>query len=335
MSFKKPFIFVEDLNYLLAGLEEEPFFEPVHLRDRNPLSGREKARTVFNPNKSMRKLHCRFQKLLSDSGVVFGLLFNSAAKDSIYSNAQAHSENRFFYQTDIKNAFGSVSLDRLTEILSSIRKEWNSEILKSFLEKFFFSSQGGLVVGGPASPLLFNIYAAKVLDEPLNKLWSQRGRVYTRYCDDLTFSSLGPISASLRREIRQVIEEAGFQVNHRKSTLIDLKKKNVVICGVGLEYRKGRRARIFLPRHYLKRLKGLLYLIVKDRIWVNPQIIEGMFGVIAPHLQRKRERGETLSRREQELLELYIKYRDILARKNVRAWWETTLWNSRSVENAL
>jgi hypothetical protein len=294
----------------------------------------------------MRRLHRRFQVLLLKSDAVFRLLFNSAAKDSIYLNARAHSGNRFFYQTDIKNAFGSVSLDRLTEIILSIHRGWNAGVLHSFLERFFFSPQGGLIIGGPASPLLFNIYAAKVLDEPLEKLWSGparsvnemmreiwRRRVYTRYCDDLTFSSPDPIPASLRKKIRQVVKEAGFEVNHRKSTLTDLKKRNVLICGVGLEYRQNKDARIFLPRRYLRRLNGLLYLIVKGKIWVNPQVIDGMWGVIAPCLMKRKEnkerQGQDLSRRERELLNLYIRYRQILGRRRVRDWWKNTLWGSQ------
>jgi hypothetical protein len=120
-----------------------------------------------------------------------------------------------------------------------------------------------------------------------------------------------------------VIEEAGFQVNHRKSTLTDLKKRNLVICGVGLEYRRGKKARIFIPRHYLKRLNGLLHLIVEGKIWVNPQIIDGMWGVVAPCFQRKENRGEVLSRREQRLVRLYINYREILDREKLKKWWKT------------
>lgn len=263
--------------------KEIPRFDTFNLRDENPVSRRIKTRKISNPNPSMREIHGRIIKEVD--GIDDSRFWNSF--DSPYQNASRHVNNRYFYQTDLKNAFGSVSLEKLANILVSLEPKWELDEVREILARYCFEESGmGLIVGAPASPILFRIYVWQTLDIPLSRFWPYMGdrvrifkKQYSRYTDDLTFSSPEPITDGVRRMIRRIIEQAGFQVNHRKSTVLDLRKGPVVITGVGLEYRHGKSARLFLPRHYLKRAKGLLHLALKGDPRVSYSQIEGLMGV--------------------------------------------------------
>ena len=58
--------------------------------------------------------------------------------------------------------------------------------------------------------------ACRWLDEQLTKLSSDLFWQYTRYADDMTFSSNRPIELDMIHSVRQIVEKAGFIVNERK-----------------------------------------------------------------------------------------------------------------------
>ncbi|OHB15373.1 MAG: hypothetical protein A2431_03745 [Candidatus Zambryskibacteria bacterium RIFOXYC1_FULL_39_10] len=296
-------------------IHDDPRFDKYTLRDVNPVSKHIKTREISNPNKSMREIHRRIIQAVKDV-----YLDSSNHFSSTHQNADRHNSSRFFYQTDLMHAYASVPLEGLVTILSSLKPTWGTKNVREILTTYCFDESGaGLIVGAPASPILFNIYAWQTLDIPLLEFWpymNDEGQIfrkfYTRYLDDLTFSSPEPITDSIRRSIRRVVEQAGFQINHRKSTVRDLKKGPVVITGVGLEYRPRRSARLFLPRHYLKRMNGLLHLALKGDPRVSHSEIEGLMGVFYGVLGRKHRQSHQstkLNATESRFLEMYGAYR--------------------------
>ena len=183
----------------------------------------------------MREIHQRIIQAVKD---LDNWLWGSF--DSPFGNAKQHANNRYFYQTDLRNAFGSVSLKRLADILISLEPKWELEEVKEILDCYCFENGGkGLIVGAPASPKLFEIYAQQIIDVPLAEFWPYMvdgnrifKKQYSRYTDDLTFSSPEPITDGVRRMIRRIIEQSGFQVNHRKSVVLDLKKGRLLLLAL-------------------------------------------------------------------------------------------------------
>ena len=183
-----------------------------------------------------------------------------------------------------------------------------------------FLPNGGLIIGAPASPALFNLYAGVLLDEPLGALCAKWGVTYTRYLDDFTFSAPegNPIGEKKRRAIREVIARAGFEVSHRKSAVYDLRKGAIIINGVGLEHG----GRIFCPRHYTEKIKGVMLLRLGRRN-VSREVVSGMMGVF-----HDLTRGRRMNRTEQKLAALARKAgvlrdhaRILPPRKPKREWW--------------
>jgi len=122
--------------------------------------------------------------------------------------------------------------------------------------------------------------------------------VYSRYIDDLTFSSSRPIGKRKRRALRDIIRNAGFPLSHRKSFVVDTEKERAVICGVGLY-----KGRIFVPRAYLKHLRGLVHKAAADSN-ISKQKVEGKMGVF-----RLISSSESLNRTEEKLLVAYAHFK--------------------------
>ncbi|WP_095159407.1 reverse transcriptase family protein [Pseudomonas sp. Irchel 3E13] len=91
---------------------------------------------------------------------------------------------------------------------------------------------GHLPQGAATSPLLSNLVARK-LDCALTGLANDRGLTYTRYADDLTFSSFGDfdrdISTNLVREIYEIMRTHGLWPNKSKTKIIPPGARKVVL----------------------------------------------------------------------------------------------------------
>lgn len=266
-------------NNFLKDLPEKPDFEDFFIDDINPLSGILQSRHIHAPNDSMRLLHQRLVTHLR--GLNLKLPFATGARpgDSPRHHVTRHRYNRYFYLVDIARAYQSVNIKKLAELLCILDKKnlkEEEEVLK-FLQQYCSTPRGGLVIGAPASPDFFNIYAGVLADQPMGEVCKKYNLTYGRYLDDFLFSSKRvPIGKRKRRAIRQIIEKTGFKINHGKSAVYDLCKGPIFINGIGLEYG----GRIFLPRHYLRRIKGAIYSAMRGSV-LSPteNQISGMMGV--------------------------------------------------------
>lgn len=269
-------------------------FRPFRFVDKNPLSGTGKTRILYAPNSEMRRIH---RLIITCLTLIIGKLpFATACQqgDSPRKNVEKHRLNTHFYLTDLKNAFKNVDGHRLASIIAEtdgLTGKENVDTIFEFLERFCLTQEGGLIIGAPASPILFNLYADRLLDRPIGELCLKWDVIYSRYLDDLTFSAPvdNPIGDKKRRAIREIIEKARFDVNHWKSQVRDLRKGAIFINGVGLELG----GRIFCPRKYCRKIKGAAHLRGK----VPKSKIMGMMGVF-----HNLTDGRVMNRTEQKLM---------------------------------
>jgi hypothetical protein len=122
--------------------------------------------------------------------------------------------------------------------------------------KRFYAAVGprALPQGACTSPALSNQVARK-LDRRLAGMAKKHGYTYTRYADDLTFSSdrrsQGEIGMLLAR-VRHVVEEEGFAVNPKKGRVQRASRRQTV-TGVVVNERPG------VPREEVRRLRAILH----------------------------------------------------------------------------
>lgn len=281
-------------------------FETFTLWDENPLSGHCKYRKIYNPNEAMRKIHG--QLILYLRRLVPKIPYATAflPGSSPWRHVQRHRKNRFFYHLDIHDAFGTVVLEQMVGILVNLDHRYEKNKLADFLSKYCFCERG-LTVGGPSSPDLFNIYCWKLLDGPLSKLCEKWDLTYSRYGDDMTFSADEQIGCKKRKQILEIILDAGFQINHRKSFVKDIQKGPVPICGLGLD----KTGRIFLPKDYMTKIRGLVHTGMFDPRMES--VVGGRVGLFLNLFKRDPLRPTT--RGERKILAEYKKFKKSISKK--------------------
>lgn len=293
----------------LKNFEDElltvPGFKEFWIKDKNPLGGTVKLRLIKAPNESMRILHGKLKLWLRSLEIKLPFAAGARRGDSPVKNVKRHRYNRYFYLTDLKRAYQYVDGKKLALILCRLEPKLagQEKDVFEFLEKYCLSPEGGLIIGAPASPDFFNIYAGILIDGPLAPLCEKSGITFSRYLDDLSFSSGKlPIGKRKRKTIRMVVEAAGSKINHRESRVLDLKRGPVEINGVGLEFG----GRIFLPRHFAKKILGMLHSAMQENN-INPEKIHGMMGVFFDLTDRKNP-----NQTERKIMRKYQAYRRLI-----------------------
>jgi len=221
-----------------------------------PFSGSTKYQT-YAQTSIMKAIQYRLRNQLFFLHGEAGLETGRRSVCDVYQGVRKHRRNRFFYLTDLRQAFPSVTLTMCLQAIYAYEESsnWDRQKVADFLKAFCFDPNGCLIVGASASPMLFDICAAYYIDGPLWPILRQHRLRYTRFVDNLTFSSRTRIGSKVRKKIRSVIEKAGFTINHGESSVKDLRKGAVVINGIGLE----NGGRLFLPRRKLAKINALLH----------------------------------------------------------------------------
>ncbi len=258
-----------------------------------------KRRLIGNPNKPMRRLHELFGdyirttiRAMKDGNHSLILLPSSTAfvkGSNPLKNAAKHADGKFFYITDILEAYRRIDLKRLAScivyikgyaeyrlvcslrqlgwdktLIEVLREDWLFLPMLAFLESFCAGPRGeGLAVGGPLSPYLFNLYCEVYCDAALRRVCETYEITFTRYADDYVFSREKPICSEIRWELRRCINRGGFEVNHRKSRVLSREMGTVHVTKVGLHERpyvdvRQQSAKMTFPQKKRRKLHGMI-----------------------------------------------------------------------------
>jgi hypothetical protein len=166
-------------------------------------------------------------------------------KDFCYLNfLEPHLGSYNFARFDIRNFFHSICIDRLKEVLSSyfsddyVEKSSKQTLLDAVIEIITYRVPEGandrnvagrriLPVGFKTSPAISNIYFRQI-DILIQKFCSRRNIRYTRYADDMLFSSaMGDnviFSDFFEKELRVLLSVGGLKINSSKT----IKAKNTI-----------------------------------------------------------------------------------------------------------
>ncbi|WP_368926704.1 retron St85 family RNA-directed DNA polymerase [Proteus columbae] len=193
-------------------------------------------RTIAQPSKELKA----YQRQISN---VLSLPIHDAAMAyregiSIKNNALKHANNSYLLNMDFENFFNSITPD----VFWSVWEKGGhllSDIDKYFIERLlFWSFNGSLVlsVGAPSSPLISN-FCLFYFDSELNDYCIEKKITYTRYADDLTFST--NIKGALF-EIPLIVKDIlyknfsdGLKIN-RSKTILSSKAHNRHVTGITL-----------------------------------------------------------------------------------------------------
>lgn len=161
---------------------------------------------------------------------------------SIKKNALAHSDCEFILKVDLENFFNSINPEMLFNALES-QSIVISDDDKFILEECLFwnrskkrTSKLILSVGAPSSPYLSNIVMYD-FDRVINKICINLNVNYTRYADDLTFSTkeknvLSEIIPKIREALKTFFTSK-IIINESK-TIFSSKAHNRHVTGITL-----------------------------------------------------------------------------------------------------
>lgn len=192
--------------------------------------------------------------------------FGFCRNRSIQDNARLHSGSKHILNVDIKSFSDTVTKEQIKKIFVNLGYNLTTaETLSSLC-----TLDGCLPQGAPSSPSLANLVLCET-DDKLHELATANGMKYSRYADDLTFSSNDFIVAGFHLEVERFLKDAGFQLKAAKTRYAGSGNRREVtglVCGEfvqpPLEWRKNSRARLhalskkpFLQKDDIAYLLGL------------------------------------------------------------------------------
>lgn len=181
----------------------------------------------------------------------------------IVDNATPHIGKPYVYNIDLKDFFPSIEQRRICRRLQVFPFNFSKDIAYIFAGLCCMRVPGEngehkyvLPQGSPASPTLTNLTCDK-LDFLLGGL-ARRFRVtYTRYADDITFSSSHNVfqkSSDFCIELNRIITDQNFTVNPKKTRLCRLGSRQEV-TGLIVSQTK-----VNVPRQYIRDLRSILFI---------------------------------------------------------------------------
>ncbi|MBL0330059.1 MAG: RNA-directed DNA polymerase [Bacteroidetes bacterium] len=150
---------------------------------------------------------------------VYGFIQSVKGEQStctIFSNAQNHVGKDYVLNIDLKDYFHSVTSTQVRDFFQSGRFNFSEDLATCIA--LICCWKGRLPMGASTSPVVANLLSLK-LDEQLIALASFYNLTYTRYADDLTFSSNEKISDEMILKIKALIVGCEFEVNNKKVRL--------------------------------------------------------------------------------------------------------------------
>ncbi|KDM92811.1 reverse transcriptase family protein [Photobacterium galatheae] len=208
---------------------------------------------------------------------------------SIVTNAQPHVGKAVVINLDLKDFFPSITYRRVKGLFGKLG--YSEELATTFAllatkpvtqavemdGRTWHVAQGEHVLpqGSPCSPMITNVLCRR-MDARLQGMADKLGFTYTRYADDLTFSSqdAGKVQSLLWR-CKQIVTDEGFVVHPEKTRVIRRHQRQEV-TGVVVN------DRLSVDRATLKRFRAVLQQVALDgpegKTWGAGELFQSLAG---------------------------------------------------------
>jgi retron-type reverse transcriptase len=189
-------------------------------------------RQIYAPHGVIREAQEKLAQVLQDLYDAHPAAHGFIKERSILSNARLHVGQRFVLNVDLENFFPTINFGRVRGLFMAAPFKLGPAAASVFAQLCTY--RNGLPQGAPTSPPLSNFISAQ-LDRSLARLAKENGVRYSRYADDITFSTNQPqfppaIAVTSRGEdggvgvrageaLERAVIASGFAINHRKVRL--------------------------------------------------------------------------------------------------------------------
>ncbi len=184
--------------------------------------------------------------------------FGFVKEKSIVDNARLHLNRDFVMNLDIKDFFPSIGFKQVFDLFYSLG--YTKEV--SFILTKICTFNNKLPQGSPASPFISNLICRN-LDLRLNMLAISLNAQYSRYADDISFSS----SYNLKKLIpliSTIIKDEGFEINGDKTRILQRNQSmnvtGIIVNGKELKVKNNYKKEIFKEIYFCKKFGVISHL---------------------------------------------------------------------------
>lgn len=222
------------------------------------------TRTIYQPSLALKIIQQKLLPIFMSTYDVRPSVHGFVTGKNIKTNALVHSGRKAILNLDLKDFFLQIKFSRLMGILQHSPNNLDPVIAKIIARICCFDNHTPM--GAPTSPIISNMICFK-MDGLLQKFAKENNCVYTRYCDDITFSTWtnnfrkNVINISdpltLGTQLTEIIKSSGFEINTAKTSLRHFNYR---------QYATGLTINQFpnIRRSYIKNTKAMLHNFNKD-----------------------------------------------------------------------
>ena len=245
-----------DFNYWIYRTPEDKRYATFYIPKRTG-----EKRRIDSPTTNVKILQQKLNQVLQCVYTSKPSVHGFAIGKNVRSNANAHLGKRWVFNIDLKDFFPSINFGRVRGMFMGKPYCLPQDVSTVLAHLCCF--QGSLPQGAPTSPAISNMICAQ-MDSQLQQLAKINRSTYTRYADDITFSttnrrfpadvgfidSLDQLHPGNRLE--QTIVDNGFSINSRKIWLRGRNHRQVVTRVTVNDFPN-------LPRKYTNQIRAMLH----------------------------------------------------------------------------
>lgn len=260
-------ISAKQLTGLLYGLKIDNCYTVSYISKKDGT-----CRKLCKPNKSLKYVQRRLLKMLQlrldeiekENGFKNNVSHGFFRGKSIKTNAAIHRNNRYIVNIDLENFFDSIHYGRVHGFFSKNKYFKLPDIANVIAQLTCYN--GVLPQGAPTSPIISNLIC-QILDNRILKVCKEYKLRYTRYADDMTFSTSYKPFIDMYDEFIEKLNEtiSGFSlsINENKTRLQIYNNRQIV---TGLSVNK----KISVRKEFYKNTRSMAYnLYTKGEFSIN------------------------------------------------------------------
>lgn len=224
------------------------------------------------------------------------------SKKSAKTGAEKHVNAKVLLCIDLYDFFGSIKTPQIIKLWSHLLKRLKSrdmldcdysEELTKYIKWMtqLTSYKGRLPQGAPTSPALANLYSYN-MDMELAQYSRLNGLIYTRYADDLSFSSDDSDTdmAIHLKEVEAIISGHNLKLNNKK-TRMTRPHRRMKVTGIVVNEKLG------VPRYKWRNLRAQLHTMLVNNHNLTDEEYQKIRGYIEWLRTLNQERGDKLYQR--------------------------------------
>jgi len=255
----------------ISSLLDVPYNRLIYHLYRKPLADRYatftigksngELRTILAPISSLKIIQKKLKQVLENVYISKPPVHGFVLTKSILTNARRHTKQRYVFNVDLKDFFPAINFGRVRGMFMGFPYKLPKNVATVLAQICCFNNQ--IPQGAPTSPIVSNMICAH-LDSELQLLAKTNKCNYTRYADDITFSTstksfpssiatidkLGQVQVG--KKLNSIIKNNGFEINQNKIWLREKDRRQLVTGLVVNQFPNVR-------RKYTNQIRAMLY----------------------------------------------------------------------------